>query len=200
VFWTISTIKDEKSAAKFHYVKTVSGEVVAQSIAFRVVSVYWQGVAPFPWYLNAKGPTPIGSTFVAHTSPQRGSRDVIASLACVRFTGWPVAWNWRRAVLSADAGLLVMKWSKRWWAGIGISWIIKLCESYAPHSIEITTPAPHHYILLQTRCSSFLTPNQQCQSTYLLTYLLTYIVNGLEWPVHGGFLCMNLCERMQLSR
>jgi len=23
------------------------------------------------------------------------------------FTGWPVAWNWRRAVLSADAGLLV---------------------------------------------------------------------------------------------
>jgi len=46
VFWTISTIKDEKSAAKFHYIKTaakfhyiktVSGKVVAQSIAFRVV-------------------------------------------------------------------------------------------------------------------------------------------------------------------
>jgi len=36
------TIKDEKSAAKFHYVKTVSGKVVAQSIAFRVVSIYWQ--------------------------------------------------------------------------------------------------------------------------------------------------------------
>ena len=36
-------------------------------------------------------------------------RDVIASLACVRLTGWPsVAWNWRRAVLSADAGLLVL--------------------------------------------------------------------------------------------
>jgi len=48
VFWTISTIKDEKSAAKFHYIKTVSGKVVAQSIAFRVVSIYWQGVAPFP--------------------------------------------------------------------------------------------------------------------------------------------------------
>ena len=43
VFWTISTIKDEKSAAKFHYIKTVSGKVVAQSIAFRVVSIYWQG-------------------------------------------------------------------------------------------------------------------------------------------------------------
>jgi len=34
VFRTISTIKDEKSATKFHYIKTVSGKVVAQSIAF----------------------------------------------------------------------------------------------------------------------------------------------------------------------
>ena len=34
VFWTILTIKDEKSAAKFHYIKTVSGKVVA----------------PFEWY------------------------------------------------------------------------------------------------------------------------------------------------------
>ena len=33
VFWTISTIKDEKSAAKFHYIKNVRGRVVAQSIA-----------------------------------------------------------------------------------------------------------------------------------------------------------------------
>ena len=48
VFWTISTIKDEKSAAKFHYIKTVSEKVVAQSIAFRVVSIFWQEVAPFP--------------------------------------------------------------------------------------------------------------------------------------------------------
>ena len=30
----VSTIKDEKSATKFHYIKTVSGKVVAQSIAF----------------------------------------------------------------------------------------------------------------------------------------------------------------------
>ena len=37
------------SAAKFHYIKkTVSGKVVAQSIAFRVVSIYWQGDDPFP--------------------------------------------------------------------------------------------------------------------------------------------------------
>jgi len=48
VFGTISTIRDEKSATKFHYIKTVSGDVVVQSIAFRVVSIYWQGVAPFP--------------------------------------------------------------------------------------------------------------------------------------------------------
>ena len=48
VFHTISTINDEKSAAKFHYIKTVSGKVVAQSIALQAVSIYWQDVAPFP--------------------------------------------------------------------------------------------------------------------------------------------------------
>ena len=47
-FIQVSTIKDEKSAETFHYIKTVTGKVVAQSIAFRVVSIYWQGVAPFP--------------------------------------------------------------------------------------------------------------------------------------------------------
>ena len=35
-------------AAKFHYIKTVSGKVVAQSIDFRVVSIYWQGRRPLP--------------------------------------------------------------------------------------------------------------------------------------------------------
>ena len=40
-------MKDEKSAAKFHYIKTVSGKFVAQSNALRVVSIYWQGVASF---------------------------------------------------------------------------------------------------------------------------------------------------------
>ena len=47
-FIQVSTIKDEKSAAKFHYIKTVSGIVVAHSIAFRVVSIHWQGGGPFP--------------------------------------------------------------------------------------------------------------------------------------------------------
>ena len=41
-FIQVSAIKDEKSAAKFHYIKTVSDKVVAQSIAFRAVSTYWQ--------------------------------------------------------------------------------------------------------------------------------------------------------------
>ena len=60
VFWTISTIKDKKSAAKLHYIKTVSGKVVEQSIAFQVVSIYWQGEGgknPSPWNLGSKWPT-----------------------------------------------------------------------------------------------------------------------------------------------
>jgi len=28
-----------------------------------------------------------------HFASQRGSRDIIVSLACVQLTGWPVAWN-----------------------------------------------------------------------------------------------------------
>ena len=32
----------------FHYIKILSGTVVAQSISFRVVSIYWQGDDPFP--------------------------------------------------------------------------------------------------------------------------------------------------------
>ena len=41
-------IKDEKSAAKFDYIKTFSSVVVEQSIVFRVVSTRWQGDDPFP--------------------------------------------------------------------------------------------------------------------------------------------------------
>ena len=89
VFWTTSTLKDEKSAAKFHYIKTLSGKVVAQSIAFRVVQIYWHGVAPFSWYLHTKGPTPPHwKPCVAHTSPHSSSP--LASVACVRLNGWPV--------------------------------------------------------------------------------------------------------------
>jgi len=48
VFWTNSTTKDEKFAAKFHYIKILSDVVVAQSIAFRVVSICWQGDDTLP--------------------------------------------------------------------------------------------------------------------------------------------------------
>ena len=41
-------MKDEKSAAMFHYIKTVSGKVVAHSIAFRVVSNILAGGRPLP--------------------------------------------------------------------------------------------------------------------------------------------------------
>ena len=47
-------IKHKKSAAKFHYIKTVSDKVVGHSIAFRVVSIYWQGDDPFPRNLASK--------------------------------------------------------------------------------------------------------------------------------------------------
>ena len=47
-FWTISTIKDEKSAAKFHYIKTVSGKVVAQSNCLSSGINILAGVGPFP--------------------------------------------------------------------------------------------------------------------------------------------------------
>jgi len=65
VFETILTIKDEKSAAKFHYIKTVSNKVVSQSIAFRVVSIYWQGDDPLPPEILAETdpPPPEGSKF-----------------------------------------------------------------------------------------------------------------------------------------
>ena len=65
VFWTTSTMKDEKSAAKFHYIQTVSSNVAAQSIAFRVVSICWQGTTPSPEILAPSHvPPPEGSEFL----------------------------------------------------------------------------------------------------------------------------------------
>jgi len=62
------------------------------------------GTSSVPLISERKGTDP----HCTHFASQRGSCDVIASLACVQLTGWPVAWNWRRAVLSVDAGLLVI--------------------------------------------------------------------------------------------
>ena len=75
-------MKDERSAAKFHYIKTVSGKVVAHSIAFRVVSIYWQGEDPFPL-----------------KSADHQLKSYAASKSRLKLASC--------AVLSADAGLLV---------------------------------------------------------------------------------------------
>jgi len=46
------------------------------------------------------------------------------------------------------------------WDGSGISWTT--WKQSAPRSRQITTPTPHHSTF--TGRTSFLTPNQQCQS------------------------------------
>ena len=58
VFETISAIKNEKSAAKFHYIKTGRGKVVAQSIAIRVVSTILAGGSSVPLISERKGTNP----------------------------------------------------------------------------------------------------------------------------------------------
>ena len=47
-FVVFHTRFDNKGREVCYYIKTVSGKVVAQSIAFRVVSIHWQGDDPFP--------------------------------------------------------------------------------------------------------------------------------------------------------
>jgi len=44
VFWTISTVKDEKSAAKFHYIKTVGGKVVHNQLPFEWYQYIGRGI------------------------------------------------------------------------------------------------------------------------------------------------------------
>jgi len=45
---------------------------------------------------------------------------------------------------------------QRWCSGSGISWTI--CKSFAPRSIQITTPAPHHSSFLWAGCHSCYHP------------------------------------------
>jgi len=59
-FIQVSTIKDEKSAAKFHYIKAVTGKVVAQSanqLTFECINI-GRGTTPSPWNLGWNWPTP----------------------------------------------------------------------------------------------------------------------------------------------
>ena len=75
-FMQASTTKDEKSAAKFHYIRTFSGKVVAQSIAFRVVSIYWQGYDHFPLksWLQVTYPLLKAASFDTHFALQHLNR------------------------------------------------------------------------------------------------------------------------------
>jgi len=57
-FIQVSTIKDEKSAARFHYIKTVSRKVVAQSIAFELYRYIGRGMTTSPWNLGWNWHTP----------------------------------------------------------------------------------------------------------------------------------------------
>jgi len=87
----MSTIKDEKSAAKFHY-KTVSAKVVAQSISFRVVSIYWQGVAPFPCLISAcKGTdSPLEARALQTLRLIARQPPTSVTSLCSSHYGWPV--------------------------------------------------------------------------------------------------------------
>ena len=48
LFIEISTKNHKKSVTKFHCVITSSSIVVAESITYRTVSPFWQGMTPFP--------------------------------------------------------------------------------------------------------------------------------------------------------
>jgi len=70
------------------------------------------------------------------------------------------------------------------WGGSGISWSIINADQWscAPHSRQLTTPAPHS---ISTGRMLFLTPNQQCRSTEGThgTYKILHICQGASlWP------------------
>ena len=70
----------------------------------------------------------------------------------------------------------------------GISWA--MCKS-APHSRQITTPAPHNSVFLQAGCS-FLPPNQQRQSTEGTVFSYPTISKPLLSS--NGFWAISFCQ------
>jgi len=48
VFWTTLTIKEENSAAKFHYIKTVSGKLERNQLPFEWYQYIGRGMTPSP--------------------------------------------------------------------------------------------------------------------------------------------------------
>jgi len=107
IFWTILTIKDEKSAAKFHYIKTVSGKVVAQQLPLEWYQYIGRGSIRSLdiWTQRDRTLLEAHALHTLRLIARQPWRHCVTGLQSL--TGWPVAWNWRRAVLSADGGLLV---------------------------------------------------------------------------------------------
>jgi len=92
VFWTISTIKDEKSAAKVHYIKNCQRQSCCAINCLSSGINILTGVSSVPLISERKGTNPHWKHLrCTHFTSYRGSRDVIASLACFQLTGWSVA-------------------------------------------------------------------------------------------------------------
>ena len=76
-----------------------------------------------------------------------------------------------------------------WQCGSGISWAI--CKS-APHSRQITTPAPHHSVFFTGRMP-FLPPSQQRQSTEGTYHYLSLTALLLLKQCCGLSVCLSIC-------
>jgi len=110
-------------------------------------------------------------------------------VACIRLTGWPVAWNWRRAVLSADAGLLVSQLTAE-------SHYTKMGLSFSPLKFSFHGDLDPHQIhgYLGIPQSSTRSTSQFVQPFF--AHLTTECPEVLQWaasfpliiaPSHGGF-------------
>ena len=86
-----------KVCYKFYCLKTSSGEVVAQSTTCRMVSTFWQGMAPFPKNVGLKALTPNtkDAPFTFHT--QRAVQSAIADLSCHKTSCYYAVLLWEEA-------------------------------------------------------------------------------------------------------
>jgi len=94
VFHTILAVKDKKSAAKFHYIKTVNGKSCsAINCLSSGINMLAGGISVL-LTSECKGTDPLGSMCVAHTSPHSVTavRDIEKSLITANMqskTGFP---------------------------------------------------------------------------------------------------------------
>jgi len=56
-FAEISIKNHKKSSTEFHCLKTSSSRIIARSTTYRMVSTFWQGMAPFTQNLSLNAPT-----------------------------------------------------------------------------------------------------------------------------------------------